>query len=84
VLLAVGDAEAADNAGPVGEAGAGVAVAVVDDAEAEEADEAAPAGLELEAPAFDDPLEHPAVSTRARPTPNAGTIQDRRTRARIG
>jgi hypothetical protein len=84
VLLAVGDAESGDDSGPVGDAGPGVAAAAVDDPDAEEADEAGPAGLERDAPAFDVPLEHPAVSARARTTPSAGTVQERRTRACIG
>jgi hypothetical protein len=81
VLLVVGDAEAADDTGPVGETGPGVGAAAVDDPDA---DEAGTAGLEREAAAFDDALEHPALSTRATPIPSAGTSQDRRTEACIG
>ena len=85
VLLGVGDAEvaadAADDPGPVGEVGPGVGAAGVDDPDA---DEARPPGLELDAAAFDDPLEHPALNTRATPAPSAGMSQDRRAGARIG
>jgi hypothetical protein len=81
VLLVVGDAEAADDTGPVGEAGPGVGTAAVDDPDA---DEAGPAGLEREAAAFDDALEHPALNTTATTMPSAGTGQDRRTGACIG
>jgi hypothetical protein len=86
VLLGVGDAESTDDAeatddtGPVGEARPGVGAAAVEEADA---DETEPAGLEREAPAFDDPLEHPALSTRATPIPSAGTSQDRRSGERI-
>ena len=93
MLLGVGDAEAADDAGLVGEAGPGVGAAAVDDADAvdavddpddPDAGEAGPSGLDREAPAVDDTLEHPPLSTRATPIPSAGTSQDRRTWARIG
>src|ERR1700690_3264177 len=76
VLLGVGDVEAADDTGAVGEARPGVGAGAGDDPDAEGAE---PAGLEGETTAFDDLLEHPALSTRATPIPSAGASQDCRT-----
>lgn len=79
VLLGVGDGDAADDTGPVGDAGPGVGAAAMDDPDADDsaAEEAGAAAFEREAPSFDDPLEHPALTTRATPTLSAGTSHDR-------